>query len=452
MDNSVEILLIDACQKGRLDLVQDLVRNRNVNVNCRNTHGYTPLMTACSFDHSEVAKFLLENGADPTMDKNSLKPIMLACRNGNLEIVQKIFSNPDYRHDFASDFVTDKVMYTGWTLLTFAISENRLEIAQFLLAHGANVEPPNEPDEDFGCSSPLIVASNFGYLEAVRLLIRAGAHLERTYLHKNAICYAAENGHDEVVAELINAGSHLSMFVESKTPLLLASRNGHFRVVKILIDAGVQLERFTDVLTTPLVVAAAHGHSEVVRLLVESGRHATSYYSQAFNIVCVNGNVEIAKIFLKAGFIPNYQHVSRSLAGDHRIAEICMQYGLGFPDERTIHFEFCLRHHNPVVCRYLGEDSLNGNPVSTDEISRVREFRSLSPESDEYLLKPNRELSKELIVLAIREDRLAGNLSEYVDIQSEFFSDMKRFWKSRRPNIFESDAKKITKFAGKTSC
>lgn len=50
--------LYNAVRNGNLDLVNSLI-NEEVNVNETNQFGETPLITACSFGHGEIAKLLI---------------------------------------------------------------------------------------------------------------------------------------------------------------------------------------------------------------------------------------------------------------------------------------------------------------------------------------------------------------------------------------------------------
>ena len=51
------------------------------------------------------------------------------------------------------------------------------------------------------------------------------------------------------------------------TPLLIASENGHVEVVRVLVEAGASVDQADKDGATPLSRASANGHDEVVREL-----------------------------------------------------------------------------------------------------------------------------------------------------------------------------------------
>jgi ankyrin repeat protein len=61
--------LMEACQKGHLEIVRELLR-RGANVNAGTHTGWTSLMDACCEGHLEVARLLLAHHASKaTMDR-----------------------------------------------------------------------------------------------------------------------------------------------------------------------------------------------------------------------------------------------------------------------------------------------------------------------------------------------------------------------------------------------
>lgn len=53
--------------------------------------------------------------------------------------------------------------------------------------------------------------------------------------------------------------------------MLVASDNGHLEVVRLLCEEGADKEKAVQDGTTPLLVASKNGHLEVVHLLCEQG-------------------------------------------------------------------------------------------------------------------------------------------------------------------------------------
>jgi ankyrin repeat protein len=53
--------------------------------------------------------------------------------------------------------------------------------------------------------------------------------------------------------------------------LFIASQDGHVEVARLLIEAGADIDKAKDNGVTPLYVASQNGHVEVARLLIEAG-------------------------------------------------------------------------------------------------------------------------------------------------------------------------------------
>ncbi len=107
------------------------------------------------------------------------------------------------------------------------------------------------------------VAALHGEFEAVNALIKYGARID--------LPVAAALGRIEDARRLLPEADG----EDRHQALTLASQFGHLEIVRLLIDAGEDPNRYNPVgghsHTTPLHQAAGAGHEEVVRLLVERG-------------------------------------------------------------------------------------------------------------------------------------------------------------------------------------
>jgi ankyrin repeat protein len=151
--------LYDACALGKVDRVMSILKRRPKLLNEFAPDGFQPLGLAAFFGHVEVARFLLESGAEVnTHSQNGLKV----------------------------------------TPLHSAAAGRHYEIAMLLLEHSAN---PNLRQE--GDFVPLHSAAQNGQIEMVKILLQYGADKDlKSAEGKTARDYALENGH-KIVAEVL---------------------------------------------------------------------------------------------------------------------------------------------------------------------------------------------------------------------------------------------------------
>lgn len=123
--------LLKASEKGDVDGVISLL-DRGADIEARNNDGDTPLLRACTTNHTKIVELLLNSGAD--------------IENRNDE---------------------------GYTPLLLSSYYGLEEIVELLLDHGADVEAMNDE-----CETSLLLASHyFGYPGTVKLLLGYSADI-----------------------------------------------------------------------------------------------------------------------------------------------------------------------------------------------------------------------------------------------------------------------------------
>ena len=158
------------------------------------------------------------------------------------------------------------------TRLMHAAHRGDAERVRWLLARGA----PQEA-RCLGGWTALFFASDGGHVDAVRVLLAAGAEagavngaLGSTPLHN-----AATTGHAGVVEALIEAGADVNAARASgATPLHCAAERGHADAVRALLKAGASVDARQADGATPLIKAATH--APVVRALLEAGANVNA--------------------------------------------------------------------------------------------------------------------------------------------------------------------------------
>jgi len=154
------------------------------------TRKSTPLHEAVLNKHIDVAKFLLDKGAE------------IDARDED-----------------------------GETALGVAADDGNVRIARLLVSRGANINVKNSCGD-----TPLTEASEEGNLDVVKLLISSGANINSldehgyTPLHR-----AAEKGRKEIVEFLVSKGADVDIKAkDGRTPAKMALDNGHKEIWEIL--------------------------------------------------------------------------------------------------------------------------------------------------------------------------------------------------------------------------
>lgn len=224
--------LHNACSYGHYEVTEVLVR-AGANVNVSDLWKFTPLHEAAAKGKYDIVKLLLKHGADATKkNRDGHTPLDLvrdgdqdiadllrgdaalldAAKKGHLARVHKLVN--------AQNINCRDSQGRNSTPLHLAAGYNNLDVAEYLLEHGADVNA-----QDKGGLIPLHNASSYGHLDVAALLIRFNTEVNATDrwgftpLHE-----AAQKGRTQLCALLLAHGADPHMKnQEGQTPLDLAT-------------------------------------------------------------------------------------------------------------------------------------------------------------------------------------------------------------------------------------
>jgi ankyrin repeat protein len=203
--------------------------------------------------------------------------------------------------------------YQGLTALHFAASENRSDILRKLIPSGGL---PNGSYKQQALP-PLSEAAFHGHVDAMRVLISAGASLELAGWHgERPLHWAAEGGHTDAVNLLLEAGAAVNGTNKyGRTPLYNAAYKDRLEATRLLLSHGAKTAvRDKDDLS-PLDIAIEWNHPAIVKVLIAAGADVNarnrSGSSTPLHDAVYRSQVEIVRMLLEGGAQVNAVNSSR---------------------------------------------------------------------------------------------------------------------------------------------
>lgn len=267
-DDDGETALHKAARRGHEKVLKALLAKNGIEVNVHNDSGHTPLYEAVSMGYSkEVVKLLLEKKGD---DENIDTLLQEACSAGDkdkhhkeiIEILLKAGANMN-----APEMNVKKYLFQ-------VVRSLKTDILKVLLKNkgGLDVNEPNEHGNTL-----LIQAVSSGVTVNVKALLEAGANPNlpsRGYTPLNWALLSLNNL--DIVKELLKAGADVNApDADGKIPLTIVAKGLPFYTMEILEtlmkEKNINLDATAPGGITALYVAAKNNKIEIVRKLLEAG-------------------------------------------------------------------------------------------------------------------------------------------------------------------------------------
>ena len=341
-DKDKNTLLHKACYNGWLEVIKELIKRLDFDINCKNAYGSSPLHMACigtlkygsnnlytsltdneqallkkgdsaQITHAHantylnVVKFLLEEQRCNPVSKDNygLTPMHSACHIGTLHLVKY----------FAEEKLCDLACKdnNGRTPLHLACLNGHLRIAKYLVEE-KHCNPLCK--DKYSCTTMHLACQN-GHLEVAKYLIQqkcnpGSANSDgRTSMH--LACYEGHLGMVKYLTKEQNVNCDIAhRDINGLTPMHLACQQGHLAVVRYLAEEhSHHTNNYQKNATecedndgwTPVHVACKYGHLDVIRYLIEV-KHCnpncrTDDGSMPIHIVSQNGYLRILKYLIE---------------------------------------------------------------------------------------------------------------------------------------------------------
>ena len=245
------------------DIAMFLIIEHSQDVNARGFDDKeTPLHVSSRLGHLEIARVLLEHGADrETRDKNDFSSLERASIGGYLELVQMLLEYGANVNAWDMDRRTPLDLASRW--------KNPRVILE-LLKHGADVKAKNNTGK-----TPLHRAEVEG---VARILLEHGADANALDVwNQTPLHCVSEGGHVGAARVLLEHGVDVNARdANNATPLHLASEGTYSKekrldIARLLLQNGSDIHARDDKGQTPFMRATARKFHKMMDLLLEHG-------------------------------------------------------------------------------------------------------------------------------------------------------------------------------------
>jgi len=335
--------LMKACLLGNLELVEGLLKLKNINVNAVNNNRDTALMVASIRGDIEIVKTLVNNGAEINIKREDGKSaLVFACRKGRIEIVEFLLIKADLNNasiiETQRQIISDPNVSYNIKLLLPEFYKHLEEIipdisdSNIVLKNRILSKPEKMTDKEFLEIKIKYVISlieserrNKDWFEILIYMIKFVLNknelesllftLIKSFKFPEVETSAEDNIHhfteeDDIICILnIIFKKHEGDF-NSSDALMESCVFGYKKIVKILIDRGADTSKKNDASDTALTLAcsAETEQVDIVEILLEKCDAETINWANkdsatSLIFACDRGHFDTVRLLLDNGFV-----------------------------------------------------------------------------------------------------------------------------------------------------
>ncbi|OGR02808.1 MAG: hypothetical protein A2511_03120 [Deltaproteobacteria bacterium RIFOXYD12_FULL_50_9] len=223
----------------------------------------TPLFSAVQQGNKNSVTTILESGANPDeVGDNGIQPLVQAASKDDINIAKMLLDK--------GANINARTLQLGNTALMRATETNHKEMVQYLIDRKADV---NIADNS-GCTA-LGKAAQLGHHEIFKMLLRCNAEPNVVSKSGNTpLKEAAIQGWKDNVVALLNAGADPNLGNTAINAIMYSSEcppDDRLEIIKLLVRNGGKCNLVDDKKFTPLVFAVQNNCASYVPLLAKCG-------------------------------------------------------------------------------------------------------------------------------------------------------------------------------------
>ncbi|XP_046558304.1 serine/threonine-protein phosphatase 6 regulatory ankyrin repeat subunit B-like [Haliotis rubra] len=288
--------LHDACRRGTLAEVRQMISEDPVNINSRGKCGWTPVMIAADGGRQELVDLLVRQRCDLSLTDDDGNTILhVASIKGHWKTVRYILSKKTVDVNitghcnrtavmaaarFGHRKVFDLLVKNGSDLSTVDSDENNIlhiacigghvEIVKYILKNGFG----DINSRGHNRRTPVMLAANSGHIQVFELLVGKECLLRTKDRNGTGILHFACVGNNvEIVDGILkrNIVSIDSKDGDGKTPVMLAAEFGHTDMFTFLVDNQCDTQVVCEKGNNVLHTSCALGHVDIVKCILTQG-------------------------------------------------------------------------------------------------------------------------------------------------------------------------------------
>ncbi|XP_067659864.1 putative ankyrin repeat protein RF_0381 [Haliotis asinina] len=291
-----DTMLHNACRRGTLAQVRQILSHELVDINSRGKCGWTPVMIAAECGRRKLVDLLVKRGGDLSLtDDDGNTVLHVASVKGHFKIVRYILSRETVDVNIAGQCNRTAVMAAarfghrkvfdllvkngsdlttvdsdGNNILHIACIGGNVEIVKHILSK-VNVDINSR---GLNGKTPLMFAINFGHVKVFELLVSKDCILPIVQENgKNILHMACVKGNVDMVQHILkkNIVSVDGEDSMGKTPVMLAAESGHTDVFQLLVSKQCDIHKTCRDGNNILHTSCSRGHIDIVKCIVTEG-------------------------------------------------------------------------------------------------------------------------------------------------------------------------------------